>query len=361
VRSVGPEGQPPLPAKGIVRIYLSFRRSTNVNVHKPFTACERAGKGWMATVDNGPLPERLVDALRYGPFHRALREAIEYRGLSLTRITAHLDRLGVKIGQSTLSYWQRGLRHPEVPRSIDTVRALETVLRLPKDSLVVLIGPRQRTGKPDEVVPKFIEVSRAWQDAPALLAEFNAAPETETNAELRTDAVHDFVQLGPHREQRWQTTRFVVTANRSGPDRYFATYGGDEGCLIDRTEIATSEGCRLGRVRRQPDSRLMAMEFLFDRRLAEGETHVFCFTITDGSGGESPGTQRTFLRGAGHYLIQLGFHRQAMPSRVIRQFRAREGAEPVGSEGLVCGLGRVSSGYFTNLPAGMAEVVIDWA
>jgi hypothetical protein len=314
-----------------------------------------------ARVDNGPLPERLGDALRYGPFHRALREAIETRGLSLTRLTAHLDRLGVKIGQSTLSYWQRGLRHPEVPRSIDTVRALETVLRLPSDSLVVLIGPRQRAGRPDEVVPKFTEVSRVWQDAPALLAQFDAAPETKTNADLRIESVHDFIQLGAHREQRSQTTRFVVTASRAGPDRYFATWGGDEGCLIERTEITTAEGCRLGRVRRQPGSRVMAMEFLFDRHLGEGETHVFCFTITDGSGGTSPGMQRTFLRGVGTYLIQLGFHRRAMPSRVIRQFRAHDQADPVGAEGLVCGLGRVSSGYFTNLPAGLAEVVIDWA
>ncbi|MEV4319248.1 helix-turn-helix transcriptional regulator [Actinocrispum sp. NPDC049592] len=312
-------------------------------------------------MDNGPLPERLGDALRYGPFHRALREAIEYRGLSLTRLTAHLDRLGVKIGQSTLSYWQRGLRHPEVPRSVDTVRALETVLRLPSDSLVVLIGPRQRAGRHDEVVPKFTEVSRVWQDAPALLAEFDAAPETKTNADLRIESVHDFIQLGAHREQRSQTTRFVVTAARPGPDRYFATWGGDEGCLIDRVEIASAEGCRLGRVRRQPASGVMAMEFLFDRHLAEGETHVFCFTIADGSGGPSPGMQRTFLRGVGSYLIQLGFHRRAMPSRVVRQFRAHDQAEPVGREGLVCGLGRVSSGYFTNLPAGLAEVVIDWA
>jgi hypothetical protein len=311
-------------------------------------------------VDNGPLPERLGDALRYGPFHRALREAIEYRGLSLTRITAHLERLGVKIGQSTLSYWQRGLRHPEGARSVDSVRALETVLRLPSDSLVVLIGPRQRAGKQDEVVPKFTEVSRVWQDAPALLAEFDAAPETKTNADLRIDAVHDYIQLGPHREQRSQTTRFVVTAARSGPDRYFATHGGDEGCLIDRAEISTAEGCRLGRVRRQPASGVMAMEFLFDRRLAEGETHVFCFTITDGSGGPSPGIQRTFLRGVGTYLAQLAFHRRAMPSRVVRQYRAREGADPLGTEGLVLGLGRVTSGYFTNLPAGLAEVLIEW-
>jgi len=313
-------------------------------------------------VDTGPLPERLVDALRYGPFHRALREAIEVRGLSLTRITAHLDRLGVKIGQSTLSYWQRGLRHPEVPRSIDTVRALEMVLRLPADSLVVLIGPRQRLSRADEVVPRFIELSRQWEDAPALLAEIDAAPETKTNADLRIESVHDYLQLGPEREIRAQTTRFVVTALRAGPDRYFATHRGDKGSEIEKSEVTPAEGCRLGRVRRSEASGSMALELLFDRRLAEGETHVFCFTLANGLGvGPAPGVERTFLRGVGTYLVQLAFHRKAMPSRVIRRFRAREGAEPVGTEGLVCGLGRVSSGFFTNLPAGLAEVHIEWA
>ncbi|TCO65691.1 hypothetical protein [Actinocrispum wychmicini] len=313
-------------------------------------------------MDTGPLPERLSDALRYGPFHRALREAIECRGLSLTRITAHLDRLGVKIGQSTLSYWQRGLRHPEVPRSIDTVRALETVLRLPTDSLVVLIGPRQRADRAGEVVPKFIEVSKVWEDVADLLAEFEAAPESKTNADLRIEAVHDYIHLGPEREMRTQTTRFVVTALRSGPDRYFATQRGDKGSEIERSELSTAEGCRLGRVRHSPLSESMALELLFDRRLNQGETHVFCFTFANNLGvGPSPGMERTFLRGAGSYLVQLAFHRKAMPSKVIRQFRAREGTEPVGTEGLVCGLGRVTSGYFTNLPAGLAEVLIEWA
>lgn len=313
-------------------------------------------------METGPLPERLSDALRYGPFHRALREAIECRGLSLTRITAHLDRLGVKIGQSTLSYWQRGLRHPEVPRSIDTVRALETVLRLPADSLVVLIGPRQRAGRPVEVVPKLIEVSTQWEDAPALLAEFESEPQAEPNPDLRIEAVHDHISFGPEGEFRAQTTRFVVTASRSGPDRYFATQRGDKGCEIERAEVTTAEGCRLGRVRRSTATGSMAIELLFDRRLGEGETHVFCFTMANGLGvGPSPGMERTFLRGVGSYLVQLSFHRKAMPSRVIRQFRAREGTEPVGTEGLVCGLGRVTSGWFTNLPAGLAEVHIEWA
>ncbi|HWO64663.1 MAG TPA: hypothetical protein VNO31_31965, partial [Umezawaea sp.] len=88
------------------------------------------------------MPASLAETLRYGPFHRALRDAIAFRGLSLARLRAHIEQLGVQVGQSTLSYWQRGLRHPEVPRAIPTVRALEVVLKLPTDSLTSLIGPR---------------------------------------------------------------------------------------------------------------------------------------------------------------------------------------------------------------------------
>ncbi|WP_406601626.1 hypothetical protein [Lentzea miocenica] len=56
--------------------------------------------------------DELGDALRYGPFHRALRVAIDRRGLSLFRLRAHLARMGLTVAESTLSYWQRGLRRP---------------------------------------------------------------------------------------------------------------------------------------------------------------------------------------------------------------------------------------------------------
>lgn len=51
---------------------------------------------------------QLDSALRGGPFHVALRAAIAARGLPLQRVQHHLSRHGVKVGVTSLSYWQQG-------------------------------------------------------------------------------------------------------------------------------------------------------------------------------------------------------------------------------------------------------------
>jgi hypothetical protein len=300
---------------------------------------------------SGGLPPSLAETLRYGPFHRALREAIAHRGLSLARLRAHLEQLGVQVGQSTLSYWQRGLRHPEIPRAISTVRALETVLRLPSESLLTLIGPRTHA-------PRF---ASTWAETAPLLAEFDAVPEAARgNADMEVLSVHDTVSIGMHREQRTITTRLVVRALRHGPDRYLAVHQGDEGSLVDSALVRAGEGCRQGRLRRQNASRGLAVELLFDRRLAEGEEHVFSFTIVDDTGGPTPGHHRTFRDVCGGYLLQLSFHRRALPARCIKQFRASAEATPVDVEELVCGLGGVVSAYYGEVGPGIAGIAVEW-
>lgn len=309
----------------------------------------------------GGLPSSLAETLRYGPFHRALRDSIAYRGMSLARLRAHLEQLGVQVGQSTLSYWQRGLRHPEVPRAIATVRALETVLRLPPDSLLRLIGPRQSTSTPRVMPAAFAEMATAWAETAPLLSEFDAIPESgRSNADLEVLSVHDTVLIGGQREQRAITTRLVVRALRAGPDRYLAVHQGDEGSMIDSALVRPGEGCRQGRLRRQSASRGLAVELLFDRRLAEGEEHVFSFTVVDDTGGPTPGHHRKFRDPCRSYLLQLGFHRRALPARCTKQFRAGTDATPVDLEELVCGLGGVTSAYFADVGPGMAGISVEW-
>ncbi|MFD5660064.1 hypothetical protein ACFWHX_22630, partial [Streptomyces hirsutus] len=58
---------------------------------------------------------KLDSALRGGPFHVALRAAIAARGLPLQRVQHHLSRHGVKVGVTSLSYWQQGARRPPRP------------------------------------------------------------------------------------------------------------------------------------------------------------------------------------------------------------------------------------------------------
>src|SRR5688572_19025868 len=82
----------------------------------------------------------LDSVLRGGPFHVALRAAIAARGLPLQRVQHHLSRHGVKVGVTSLSYWQQGARRPQRPESLRAVRALEEILELPEESLIRLLA-----------------------------------------------------------------------------------------------------------------------------------------------------------------------------------------------------------------------------
>jgi hypothetical protein len=301
----------------------------------------------------GSLPGGLAETLRYGPFHRALHDAIAHRGLSLARLRAHLEQQGVQVGQSTLSYWQRGLRHPEVPRAIATVRALETVLRLPAESLVALVGNRPPQPRP-------AGRPAGWVSPVPVLTEFEAVTDVGANTDIEVVSVHDTVLVGPEREQRSVSTRLVVRAAKAGPDRFLAVHQGDEGCLIDNALVRPGEGCRLGRLRRQLATRGLAFELLFDRRLAEGEEHVFSFTVVDDTGGPTPGHRRTFREPCRGYLVQLAFNRRALPARCTKQFRVDAEATPVDLEELVCGLGGFASAYFEDVGPGIAGIGVEW-
>ncbi|MCO1580166.1 helix-turn-helix domain-containing protein [Crossiella sp. SN42] len=308
------------------------------------------------------VPEGLADALRYGPFHRALRESISCRGLSLARLTAHLRRLGISTGQSTLSYWQRGLRHPEVPGSLPTVRALETVLRLPSDSLVVLLGPQHRPpGADREKLTSFADLVEVGKITADLLEELDAAPEVHRcNTAMRVRMVHEVVAFGQDRVQRSVRSKLVVRAVQPGPYRYLAVYHGDDGADMTKVTVRAEEGCRIGRVRwRDGGPGALAIELLFDRRLAEGETHVFEYSVLDGTGAESPGYHRMLRTHCGAYLLQLSFHRKALPARCVRRVLAREDAVPAESEELVCADARVSA-FFADAGPGLAGIAVDW-
>jgi hypothetical protein len=160
----------------------------------------------------GALPRELTEALRAGEFHQALRLAIAHRGLSLARLRAHLNQRGVGVGQSTLSYWQRGLRQPEVPKALPAVRALESVLQLPADSLVVLIGPRASRGRGQQLAASFSDLRSGDMASIVdhLLADLGAYPSANnSNSDLELLQVHDTVTFDAEHRQRSLQTRLV--------------------------------------------------------------------------------------------------------------------------------------------------------
>ncbi|KAA2267223.1 hypothetical protein F0L68_01340 [Solihabitans fulvus] len=283
--------------------------------------------------------------------------ALAHRGLSLSRISAHLAQRGVPVASSTLSYWQRGMRHPDAPRSLEAVRALEELLRLPVNALVVLIGPRTRPAPTDSAVVSFAEVAGSWAKTDELFASMEPR---NANPTLAIVAVHDSGRVGPHRELRRCTTRVVVRPVVQGADRYFAVVRPDEVGDVADVVFQAVDGCRVGRIRRDPETRLVMVELLFDRHLGEGEVHVFSYRVSYPSCRPTEGIYRTFRLPCESYLLRLSFHRRALPVRCLRYVRETEDSPPLERDELVCWGGEVASAYFSDVGPGQAGVAVEW-
>ena len=298
----------------------------------------------------------LADALRRGPFHAALRTAIEARGLSLARLRAHLARLDVRVAESTLSYWQRGVRHPDPHHGLGAVRALETVLGLPPDSLVVLVGPAQR-GRGRKQAASFAELIAAGSTTRELLGELGVDPE-QVNADLEVRLMTEKVTIRPDRSQGRVETLNVSVAHADGIDRYVAVYHSEIGGDGERVRVSAGDGCRLGRVRRK--DHVVVFELVFDRRLAKDETVVLSYAVDDDTGMPCPGYFRLFRAPGGPYLLQCALPPDNLPARLVQEVRSNDARPPTLSRELYCDRGCVVSAYYPAVEPGIAGIALEW-
>jgi hypothetical protein len=279
-----------------------------------------------AEQDCAVAPAELDSALRGGPFHVALRAAIAARGLPLQRVQHHLSRHGVRVGVTSLSYWQQGARRPQRPESLRAVRALEEILQLPEESLIRLLAEsderpagRHCAGRSYRAL---IEASGVLE---GLLAELGAP----RDGGLDTLGHHERVRIGARRELAERESHHIVRAHRDGVDRYVAVHHGDPGCVPQRMTVHALENCRTGRVRRHHDTGVLAAELLFGTRLRAGDTFLFRYAVEDGTAGVS----REYVRGAespgGQYALQVSFDAGALPVRCHR-FTQHSAAAPRG-------------------------------
>ncbi|WP_442816621.1 hypothetical protein [Streptomyces sp. NBC_01304] len=261
------------------------------------------------------VADDLVAALRKGPFHVALRAAISVRGLPLHRVQHHLASHGVKVGVTSLSYWQQGARRPQRPESLRAVSALEQVLELPADSLLRLLSPGGTHADSERPATRsyrsLMEVAGAVE---SLLGEL----ESPLDGGLHTVGHHERVRIGAEREMLGRDSHHVVRAHREGIDRYVAIHHGDPGCAPERVVVHALENCRTGRVRWHAPTGVLVAELLFDARLRAGETHVFRYGFDDGTAGPSAEYVRGFSFTGGQYVLQVRFAEEALPVRCHR-------------------------------------------
>ncbi|MDG5802836.1 hypothetical protein P9869_09215 [Streptomyces ossamyceticus] len=268
----------------------------------------------------------LESALRGGPFHVALRAAIAARGLPLQRVQHHLSRHGVKVGVTSLSYWQQGARRPQRPESLRAVRALEEILQLPDESLIRLLAPSEEPSGPGRGAGRSY---RSLAEASGVLERLLGELGSPLDSGVHTIGHHERVRVGAHRELLGRESQHIVRAHRDGVDRYVAVHHGDPGCAPERMAVRALENCRRGRVRWDDDTGVLVAEFLFDTRLRSGDTFLFRYGVDDGTAGVCTEYVRGFRSGGGQYALQVRFDERALPVRCHR-FSQNSPASPRG-------------------------------
>ncbi|WP_326706432.1 hypothetical protein [Streptomyces cyaneofuscatus] len=307
--------------------------------------------------------ERELDrVLDTGPFHLALRTALSVRGLPLHRVQHHLAHRGVKLGVTSLSYWQQGVRRPRRPESLRAVRALEEVLALPDDSLLRLLRDRtEGAGGADGERPP-ARSYRSLLESSGAVERLLAAMESPVDGGLHTVDHQERVRIGARRELAGRTSLHVVRAHRDGVDRYLAVHRGDPGCDPARIAVRAGENCRTGRVRWDAEAGVLVAELLFDTRLRSGETYVFGYGFEDGTGGPSDEYVRGFTFGGGQYVLQVGFDEEALPVRCRRFEQSSAGAARAARRDLtLTGLHRTVHLVEEGVRPGLVGIDWDWA
>ncbi|KPI12960.1 hypothetical protein OK074_2456 [Actinobacteria bacterium OK074] len=263
----------------------------------------------------GAEAAELEAALRGGPFHVALRAAIAARGLPLQRIQHHLSRHGVKVGVTSLSYWQQGARRPQRPESLRAVRVLEEILRLPEESLIRLLTTTGERPGPDRPAGRSYRSLVAASD---VLEQFLDELEFPPDGGLHTVGLHERVRIGARRELLAREAHHIVRARQDKVDRFVAVHQGDAGCDPERVTVRPLENCRTGRVLRHQDTGVLVAELLFDTWLHIGDTFLFRYGFEDGTAGACHEYGRGIGGPGGQYTLQVRFDEAALPVRCHR-------------------------------------------
>ncbi|MEU5277443.1 hypothetical protein AB0G87_13620 [Streptomyces asoensis] len=303
----------------------------------------------------------LDTALRGGPFHVALRAAIAARGLPLQRVQHHLSRHGVRVGVTSLSYWQQGARRPQRPESLRAVRALEEILQLPDESLIRLLAePGGAAG--DRAAGAVAGRSyRSLLAASGILEQLLGEMECPLDGGLHTLGHHERVRIGSRRELLGRESQHIVRAHRDGVDRFVAVHHGDPGCAPERMTVHALENCRAGRIRRHHDTGVLVAELLFDTRLRAGDTFLFRYGVEDGTADVSREYVRDFGTAGGQYALQVRFDERAVPVRCHR-FTQHSAAAPRGGRTELPLSGRHRSVHLVEprVRSGMVGIGWDW-
>lgn len=279
--------------------------------HGPVTEFDRANGKSRSLVRATP-PEAATPPSG-DAFPTALRAAIQASGLSLDRIQYRLRARGVSISVTALSYWQSGRRRPERAESLIALGHLEAVLGVPTGSLTALLGPPRPRGRAHRESSR-VPLDSLWEkgDVVGMLLE---QIDVTSDSALTRISQHDKLSICADRGEICTQVRQVMRADGDGVDRYVMVFDPDH---ADRpfAELSAIQGCRVGRVAKDDETKLMVAELLFDHALRRGETVIMEYAL------HHPGPP--YFRGADYHcrkfttpvrecVVELRFDPRALP------------------------------------------------
>jgi len=271
--------------------------------------------------DNAGADPTLATALARGPFHVALRAAIDARGLGLDRLRHRLLARDLQVSTTSLSYWQHGRTRPEHPKSIEAVAALEEILNVPPGSLRGLLGPRRARG------PRSLRVKQRRPET--VIGGGSAMRELCDRIPLarehQLDIITQQVTATIDKEGRdaGHDVSMLVRARRDGVDRHIALFRGDPGCDIDAVRVIAYRDCMIGQIVRHPTEPMLLAEVLFGTTLRQGDNHLIEFEVIDGTSEPATCYGQGFRYPVEHYTLQVRFDPDLLPQRVFRFAQSR--------------------------------------
>ncbi|WP_405897451.1 hypothetical protein OG242_07825 [Streptomyces sp. NBC_00727] len=256
-------------------------------------------------------------------FATTFKEALQRRGLLLEDVRDHLEAHGITLSVATLSYWQSGRSRPERARSLCAVDILEPFLGLPGGTLRSLLRRRPRGWVPPHDPAAVRGVYGENSDVEQALGD----DFPHFNAGLRRLVVHEAVRVNEHRLV--DEIRVTVAVRAAHHDaRHLTVIHTLDGAKGDAFDVTVPSGPP-PRTRFRPELNCVVAEIPLGRRLVRNETAVVEYTLrTDATAGVSHQHESRVTTPLQTYLLQVRFHRSALPSKCWHYYRRQLGAEP---------------------------------
>lgn len=200
-------------------------------------------------------------------FTEAFASALARRGVTLASLHAALGARGTPVSMATLSYWRSGSREPEHQNSLRALAQIEDILGLPPGHLESLLPIRRR--RPQPTVP-WNRDQHLQESIVGLIHELDFRTPYDEVIDREVSLQCDVDETGVAR--RTIVTSVVEAVVRNAERVMTIVQETDPDAEI--TTIRPLGGHTLGRTAYDPDTNLVAVEFLLDRPLTLGETTV---------------------------------------------------------------------------------------